>query len=80
VDVAAKADDEVELQFLSQHLVEFMVTEPTVGDNADLDLRWQGIGQTDQALVFILVATVLESGCVDGQPQQRRGPPMPGQQ
>ena len=38
VDVAAETDDVAELQFLSQHLVELMIAEPTVGDNADLDL------------------------------------------
>ena len=57
-----------------------MVTERTVDDNADLHLRWQGVSQLDQALVFILVVTVLEGGCVDGQPRQRRGATMAGQQ
>ena len=33
-DVAAKADNEVEFQLVSQHLVQLVIAEATIGNNA----------------------------------------------
>ena len=60
-DVAAGADDEVEPPPLSQHPIEFLIAEATVGDDANLDVGGQGIGETDQRLVFVFVAMALEA-------------------
>src|SRR5208283_883157 len=79
-DVAAKADQVVELQFLAQHSVELLVAKTAVGDNAYLDVRRQRLGQTDYHLILILVAMVLERGGVHGEPHQRGSAAVPGQQ
>jgi len=65
---------------LGENPIEFLVAETAVGDNADLDVRWQGVGEADQDLILILVAMVLECGGVDGEPEQRRSAAVAGQQ
>jgi len=65
---------------LGENPIEFLVAETAVGDNADLDVRWQGVSEADQDLILILVAMVFECGSVDGEPQQRRSAAVAGQQ
>src|SRR5271165_6368196 len=43
-DIAAEADDEIELQFLGQHPVGLSTAEAAVGDNADLHIGGQHLG------------------------------------
>ena len=40
-DVATEADDVVEFQLLGQHLVEVMIAESAIGNDAHLDVRRQ---------------------------------------
>ena len=54
-DVAAEADDEVELQLFGQQPVELAVAEAAVGNEADLDPDGQRLGQADQRLVLVAV-------------------------
>ena len=79
-DVAAKADDEVELQFLGQHPVELVVAEAAIGHDAHPDIGGQDFGQAHQDLILVAVATVFQRRLVHGQPNQRRGPSVAGQQ
>ena len=79
-DVAPEADDVVEFQLLGQHPAELLITEPTIGNDAHLDVRREGIGQADKRLIFIFVAPVLEGGFIDRQPQKRCRSPVLGQQ
>src|ERR1019366_545675 len=72
LDVAAKADDVIEVQLLGEHPVEFLIAEAAVRNDTDLDSGWQHIGESDEYLIFILVAMVLECGGVHRQPDQRR--------
>ena len=77
-DVAAKADDEVELQFLGQHPVELVVAETAIGHDAHPDIGGQDFGQARQDLILVAVATVFQRRLVHGQPNQRRGPSRGG--
>jgi hypothetical protein len=79
-DVAAEADDEIELQLFGQQPVELAVTEAAVGHEADLDPDGQRLGQADQRLVLVAVAAVLQGRRLNTQPEQRRGPAMPAEQ
>ena len=80
LDVGAKADDEIELQFLGQHPIELVVAEATISHDANLDIRGQCLGQAHQDLILVAVATVLQRGRLDRQPDQRRRPAMAGEQ
>ena len=79
-DVAAEADDEVELQLFGQQPVELAVAEAAVGNEADLDPDGQRLGQADQRLVLVTVAAVLQGRRLDAQPEQRCGPTMAAEQ
>ena len=46
--MSTEADDVVEFQLLGQHLVEVMIAESAIGNDAHLDVRRQGIGQADK--------------------------------
>jgi hypothetical protein len=70
----------VEFQFLAQHPVELLIAKPAIGHDAHLDVRRQGIGQTDQHLILILIAAILEGGGIHRQPHQRGGAAVAGQQ
>ena len=59
-DVAAKADDEVELQFLGQHPVELVVAETAIGHDAHPDIGGQDFGQAHQDLILVTSATVFQ--------------------
>src|SRR6202162_5414439 len=70
-NVAAEADDVVEIQFFSQHLVKLLITEAAIGNDTYLDPCWQQFGQPHQHAMLIECAVVLERLLVDGQPNQR---------
>ena len=72
-NVAAEADDVVEIQLFGQHLVEFLIAEAAVGNDADFDPRWQQFGQPHQHAMLVEAAVVLECVFVDGQPDQGCG-------
>jgi hypothetical protein len=59
-DVAVEADDKVELQVLGQQPVGLAVAEAAVGDEADRDRNWQRFGRTDQRMILVAVAAVLQ--------------------
>ena len=57
-----------------------MIAEAAIGDNAYPDRRGQGIRQTDQHLIFVVIPPVLQRGRIDGEPHKRGGATMAGQQ
>ena len=65
-DVAAEADDVVEIQLLGQHPVEFLVAEAAIGDNAHLDVGRQQFGEPHRR-----GAGVDDDGAAVGQLVQR---------
>ena len=79
-DVAAKADDKVELQFLAQHPIELVVAEAAIGHDAHAHIGGQDFGQAHQDLILVAVAAVFQRRLVHGQANQRRGPSVAGQQ
>src|SRR4249920_3083823 len=70
-DVAAEADDVVEIQFFSQHLVKLLITEAAIGNDTYLDPCRQQFSKPHQHAMLIECAVVLERLLVDGQPNQR---------
>ena len=52
-DVAAEADDVVELQFLGQQPVELVVAEAAIGHDAHLDVGRQEFGQAHQHAILV---------------------------
>jgi len=79
-DIAAEADDVVEVQFLGQQPVELLVAEAAIGQDADLDVGRQYLGEPHQHAVFIQVPPVLQGLLVHGQPYQRGRAAMIGDQ
>jgi len=73
-DVAAKADDEVELQFPGQHPIELVVAEAAIGHDAHTDIGGQNFRQAHQDLILVTVAPVFQRRLIHGQPNQWRGP------
>src|SRR6202042_1945360 len=51
-DVAAEADDVVEIQLLGQHSVELLVAEAAVSDNAYLDVGRSGLRPPDSFMPY----------------------------
>ena len=64
LDVAAKADDVVEVQFFSQQLIQRLIAEAAIGDDADANPRRHDLRQADQHATFIEAAPVLEVGAL----------------
>src|SRR5271157_921312 len=54
-DIAAEADDEIELQFLGQHPVELSIAEAAVGDDAHLHIGGQHLVQANQDPILVAV-------------------------
>src|SRR3984957_2411769 len=79
-DVAAEADDVVEIQLLGQHPVEVLVAEATIGNNAPLDVGRQQFGEPHQHAMLVEAAVVLERVLIDGQPYQGCGAAVVGDQ
>ena len=57
-----------------------MVAEAAIGHDPHTDLGGQDFGQAHQDLILVAVATVFQRRLVHGQPNQRRGPSVAGQQ
>ena len=57
-----------------------MVAEAAIGHDAHADIGGQDLGQAHQDLILVAVATVFQRRLVHGQPNQRRGPSVAGQQ
>ena len=77
VDVAAKADDVAKAQAL-QEFEQLDVAEAAVGQDCDDHALGQELLQAGEAQVLEVVALVLQFVLVDGQPQERRGPSVAG--
>jgi hypothetical protein len=77
-DIAAEAEDVIELQVVGKKPVEFLVAEAAIGHDAHLEARRQGVREANKCLVFILIAMVLERGGRDRQPHRRAGAAVPG--
>ena len=55
-----------------------MITEPTIGDDADPDIGREDLRQTDQQAIFVQVALILQRALVYGMPEQGGGSTVPG--
>ena len=77
-DVAAKPDDIVEMQILGQQPVQLVIAEAAVGDDADLEVRRQDLGQPHQQPVLVQIALILQGFLVHRQPDQWCGASMLG--
>ena len=77
MDVAAKADDVSKAQAL-QELEQLDVAEAAVGQDRHGDALRQERLQPGQAQVLEIVALVLQFVLVDGQPEERGGPSVAG--
>ena len=77
MDVAAKADDVSKAQAF-QELEQFDVAEAAIGQDRHGHALGQQRLQAGQAQVLEIVALVLQFVLVDGQPEERRGPSVAG--
>ena len=79
LDVAAKTNGVVEAEAL-QKREQLDVAEASIGQDRHGDALGQALLQTGEAGVFEIVARILQFVLVDGEPDQRRGPPVAGDQ
>jgi hypothetical protein len=77
VDVATKADNVFKMNAF-QEFEQFDVAEPAVGQDRHRHALGQQRLQAGLARVLEIVAMVLQFVLVDGQPEQRRGPSVAG--
>ena len=63
-NVAAEADDVVKMQLFCERLVEFLIAEAAVGDDANLGIWRQQLGKSHQRAMFVKVAvSTAETNC-----------------
>jgi hypothetical protein len=62
----------VEFQFLGQKPIQLLITEPTIRQDQDFNIRRQRFGQTPQHTILKGIPMILQRCLVNREPHQRR--------